>query len=77
MYLDLFVRPAVHTQGLHLGYVGAQFSVDRRASHTQKDTQLLRISVLRSATWDLVGGSWVTSSIGLVSPKGKDVTYTP
>lgn len=55
VYLDLFVRPTVHTQGLHLGYVGAQLSVDRRASHAKKDTQLLRISALRSATWGLEG----------------------
>jgi hypothetical protein len=38
--LDLFVGPAIHTQRLDLGHVGAQLAVDGGAPHAQKDPQL-------------------------------------
>src|SRR4051794_7324598 len=39
-YIDLLVGPAIHTQRLHLGHVGAQLAVDGGASHAQEDAQL-------------------------------------
>ena len=39
-YVDLIIGPPVHTQGLDLGYVGAQLAVDRGASHAQENAQL-------------------------------------
>lgn len=38
--LDLLASPSVHAQRLDLGYVGAQFPVQARASNAEEDAQL-------------------------------------
>lgn len=62
-YLDLFVGPAIHTQRLDLGDVGAQLPVDRSAPHAEKDAQL-KCPLL------ITFGSRANDSI-------EDTTYTP
>lgn len=44
-HVDLLVGPAVHAQGLDLGNVRAQLSMDRSTSHAEEDTQLSALLV--------------------------------
>lgn len=39
-YVDLFVHPAIHAEGLDFGDVGAELPVDGCTSHTEKNAQL-------------------------------------
>ena len=41
MYLNLFIGPRVHAQGLDLGNMRPKLPMQRRASHAQKDAQLI------------------------------------
>lgn len=40
-HVNLIRRPTVHSQGLDLGDMGAQFAVQRSTSHAQEYTHLL------------------------------------
>lgn len=40
-YVDLFVCPAVHTERLDFGNMGAELPVDGRTSHAEEYAQLI------------------------------------
>lgn len=39
-YVDLFVGPTIHTEGLDFGNMCAELPVDGRTSHAEKHAQL-------------------------------------